>query len=560
MESQPKFIKEFSKQQSPEERNRLAQEIKDKRSENKSAKNEMSEREKALAEQLGKIKNLESEIDDLSCNGLSRLMNYLKLKSLKSQLTGEKSSHDSSQKDEIVPPDMEEPKRMLANFYGEQKKKWENSPYSKEDIDKNFSEEHLASLSIKDYALLMKRFPQEMVTHVTRQGIRDHVGHIYHTAGEGEYSDGFMKILQDGKLRSRMGVYLIEGVKEETIAKYLELERFKTEEEARDYLDKITDPAKQWEGGSYADKMAVHFATEEVANVFYGSEKDNEIFIAYPSAHVASQYHFDGQLNKSGGGYWNDQWVWGNEEKGMDINAGLVFIPKETRVDHQTGSRYEIGPDKKPVKNEEFFNKMQIMTEWQGFSQFIGDVKVALTEAEEKNMFTKQSDLDRRYEEKMRPFMEILEKNFGITESRLQKSILNFKFLAHFRVDGDRAYYSREINDCLESAGLLYKEAGNAISSKEYWEKYFDQHPEQRPSKIIYYEGNSPSDALYDWKKSNGLGRKSGDWSGELSNRKVERDSMEATSGLGRFRSIAEKVIDDYYDKKKTEEPVGALG
>ena len=358
MENQPQFIREFSKKNSQEDRNLIAAEIKQKRQDNFSAKGEMSEREKALQEKMRNIKKLESGVEELSSSGLAKLMNYFHLRKLQSQLGAEGSSLDELRKDEMVPPDMEEPKKMLDNFYREQKKKWENCPYSKEDIDNNFSEEHLSSLSVDDYALLMQRFPQEMVAHVTRQGIRDHTGHVHHTAGEGEYADGFMKILKDGRLRSPMGVHLIEGVKEDTVADYLELERFKTEEEARDYLDKIVDPQKQADAGSYADRMAVHFATEEVADVFYGSEKGNEIFIAYPSAHVASQYHFDGQLEESGGGYWNDQWVWANEEKGMNLNAGLVFIPKEAMIDPETGSRYELDGNGRPIVDDKNISKI----------------------------------------------------------------------------------------------------------------------------------------------------------------------------------------------------------
>ena len=101
--------------------------------------------------------------------------------------------------------------------------------------------------------------------------------------------------------------------------------------------------------GSYMDKMAIHFATEEVADCYYGAEKGNEIFIAYPSAYIASQYYFQGKLNAGDSGYWNDQWVWANEERGIDLNTGLVFIPEEARVDRETGSRYELDENKNPV-------------------------------------------------------------------------------------------------------------------------------------------------------------------------------------------------------------------
>ena len=215
---------------------------------------------------------------------------------------------------------------MLSDFYRQEKKKWVNSEYTTEEIAENFSEEHLASLSFDEYILLLQRFPREMVAHVTRQGIRDHTGHMFHTTGEGAYTNGFMRMVGDGRLRSPLGVYIMEAEKEKAVARYLRLDRFQTQDEAFQYLDTLTNDDRQSDSGSYVDRMAVHFATEEVADCFYGSEKGNEIFVAYPSAYIASQYYFSGRLRDGGGGYWNDQWVWATAERGMDLNAGIVFI------------------------------------------------------------------------------------------------------------------------------------------------------------------------------------------------------------------------------------------
>ena len=138
-------------------------------------------------------------------------------------------------------------------------------------------------------------------------------------------------------------------------------------------------------------------------------------------------------------------------------------------------------------------------------------------------------------------------------------AILDYNLLSSFRIyNDDNEKKLDAIKNTLTNYGIYYKVAENAVKSENFWEEYFKEHPEQKPSKIVYYSGNNPTDALYDWKKSKGLGRKSGDWGGSLASNKVERSSSEATSGLGRFRSIAGKVVDDYYEKKRVGEPAEA--
>ena len=551
MKEQPRFIKEFSKKESPAERSQVAGEIWQKRKEN-------SQQKKETQEKVAEIKKLEETISDLSENGLSRLMNYFKLKSLREKLLGEKTDLEKKQEESSLPEEMEEPKRMLEKFYREQSQKWENSPYSKEDLEKYFSEENLASLSVDEYATLLKRFPQEMVTHVTRQGVRDHVGHMYHTAGADEYQDGFKKIVEDRKLRSPMGVQMIEGMKEEAVAKYLGLERFKTEEEAREYLKGIVNEKDQDVGGSYADRSAIHFAAEEVADAYYGSESGNEIFITYPSAHIASQYHFNGTLNRASGDYWNDQWVWANEEKGMDLNAGLVFIPKETMVDPKNGSRYELDAKGKPVVNEKYMQKMQEILDSPEIAESL-DKLLGISGKMSSMGYAEETWNSNSYNgdaiAKLEPYLKSMGEKFGVQDKRLMQSILNYNTLFEFKMSQGEGMsassqeFKKRINTSLKEYGIYFKEAENRVKSEEYWESYFSQHPEQKPSKIVYYEGVNPSKVLYEWKKSKGLGRKSGDWEGKLTENKVERKSSEATVGMERFKSIAEKVIADYYQK-----------
>ena len=101
----------------------------------------------------------------------------------------------------------------------------------------------------------------------------------------------------------------------------------------------------------------MHLAVEDVADSFYGSERNNEVFFAFPSALIASQYEFAGNLAEVEmdgytDSYNNDQYVFPDIEKGLSIDAGIAFIPKDAKVDFKTGSKYELDENKKPVPAE----------------------------------------------------------------------------------------------------------------------------------------------------------------------------------------------------------------
>lgn len=542
MEEPPKFIKEFSKEKSPEDRRQTAQKIRAKRAEHFAEKRTptdrrqelregIGERGRVLVEQLEQIQNLEGE-----ANALSEKL-------------------DSKD----MPPALQEARTMRDNFYREQKEKWANSGYTKEDIIKYFSEEYLTSLSLEDYILLLKRFPCEMVAHVTRQGIRDHIGHLYHTGGEGAYIDGFMRMVEDGRLRSPLGVYLAEGEKEQAVARFLDRDGFKSKEEALEYLSVLTNTTHMGESGSYTDSMAIHFAAEEVADCYYGSERGNEIFIVYPSAYVASQYYFNGQLEKGGGGYWNDRWVWANEERGMDLNAGLVFIPEEARVDRKTGSRYKLDKDRNPIKNRGYTSAFRRLADSADFHNFANEVMEITGKLNqhwgEPNLLPE----NRKLLQQLKPFRQRLEKEFGITDERLQFAILDYHNLLDLDIQKRREEEGRRpdpfqsvdsaIEEALKKEGILYLEAEDTISSKEFWEAYFAKNPAKRPSRVVYYKGADPTSALWRWRKGQGLNKKARDEDMGFSERHIQRSASQATAGLDRFRTLAEKVIEDHFAK-----------
>ncbi len=56
----------------------------------------------------------------------------------------------------------------------------------------------------------------------------------------------------------------------------------------------------------------------------------------------------------------------------------------------------------------------------------------------------------------------------------------------------------------LEEYNAHLKLAENPINSKEYWEAYFAEHPDEKPAHVIYYSGD-PSEAVRDFLKKNGI-------------------------------------------------------
>lgn len=492
--SSPEFIKEFSKKEFLEERKQTATEIRAKRSEHFAKKQvqettntQIGEKEHTLQEQLAPINKLRDDIEIISDTTLGKLRNFFHLRKMRADLLKKQQVYQLSQQEQALlttessnistqlegSPDLQEAKQMLQSFYEGQKEKWVGSKYTKEDIQRYFSEDYLSKLSLADYILLLRRFPSEMVAHVTRQGIRDHIGFLYHMKGAGEYMDGFMQIIADGRLRSPLGIYLTEGAKEAKIAEFFRNRGCKTREEVSSMLRSFLDRS-QGSPGSYTDTMAIHLATQEVADHLYGSETGNEIFLAFPAALIASQYYFSGQLAEDPTrkyeipfGEHNDIWVWANEERGININAGLVFIPEDARVDPNTGSKYELDENKNPI------------------------------------LFRKHNG---------KP---------------------------------------------------IFKEATTTITSKDFWEKYFTEHPDKRPTKVIYYRGGNPTASLNLCLEQAGIQKKSegGKEAMYLGFPEHARNanSKPAKEGITRFRSIAQQVCKEYFPPEDEYNKVAVL-
>ena len=541
-EKPPQFIRQFSKEESQDDRNATAKSIKENRA-------SRQEREKELSREVARLRDLSRELDELSSGGIKRLVNYFKIKDL--QTKKQESQESQSQLSIEVGASTESytSQRLLENFYERQIEKWRNAPFTQEDLETYFTEEYLAGLSLSEYKLLLKRFPGEMVTHVTRQGVRDHSAMIYHSAGVGEKSDGFKDILRDGRLRSPLSAAIVQHGEEEAVKHCLNLEKYSTKEEAQARLEKLTDWESQGDQGTYADRTAIHFAAQEVADMFYGSERGNEIFIAYPSALIASQYNFRGDIATEGGGYWNDAWVWTQEDQGIDINASVVFIPSDAPVDPQSGSRYKINEDGKPIVNIDLMQKAQAFTESDRFPQ-IADSLLKLY----RDSGDSPSEALRVKQTRER-VQDILSKDFGIENKELAVALTQGAFLYHCRLYQEQEKKGahvdnwnkpeRYVADALKECGQYYQYPENIVSSQEYWETYLKEHLEVRPSKIVYYTGGDPTLALKQWQVDTSHSKNKGH---SLGGRGVTPQQVpRLRAGCDRFRAIAQDIINKTY-------------
>ena len=573
---QPKFIKDFSKQSSQEDRDRAAKEIWEKRKENQARKQELSDKEKELKERLEGLKKLEETIADLSENGLSKIKNYFRIRSLRSELAEGENTYNELKDKEIDSPDMDEPRRMLESFYNGEKEKWAKAGYAPEDIKEQFSEEHLKGLSVEDYALLMKRFPGEMVTHVTRQGIRDHASSFWHTAGKGKFSDGFKEMLAGGKLRSSLGIALQEHSKEEAMAKFLHLDNLddllpnNTELSRRDkalMMYNNSFESSMATSSPFTDRAAVHVASENVMDEMYGSERGNEIFIAYPSAYVASQLRFGGKgtLADTRADQHNDKWIYTKDHEGMPLGAGLVFLPQDARVDPKNGSRYEIGPDNNPIENESAREGLERLVSSPEFETIVQQIEKQLGSLtrELPSSSTWESELDRSgwdgYGRKdvlkiLLPVRDKIREVTGITDDRILSAIFDYSNVTSLKYaniessERERNIKTNFIIDqILSQSGTRFIEAKNTISSEEYWNQYFAAHPDEKPPKIVFYSGGDPSRALNEWREKNGIVKRTSDPTYGFSEHEIGDSSIEANKGRDRFASFARKVIDDRF-------------
>lgn len=575
-----KPLKEFSKESAQTERDSLAHEIKTARKERHSklmnAKNESIRSQEILEQVSTDLKNLSQEIETISVSGFSRLVNFITLRRLKNQLqeaddlkikseskkaASEYTASNFSISEQNLPAEFQESKRKIDRFYQRQMEVWKNLPYEQSDVEKFFNKEYLASLSLKDYEILLARFSSNMVTHVTRQGIRDHFGMMEHSVGLGKVSNGFRDLINDGKLKHGIELKITEDDKEAAIAKYLDLENIPTREKALSKLEDFTGMETQHFAGSFVDFHSVHFAVKSVADAYYGSESGNEIFLAYPSYVMASNYfHRRDPHVAIGGSNYNDVWVYVEEDSEVPVDAGVVFIPKNARVSPTTGSKYEINADEEAVPDNKKIARMMEIIKLDGFKDFCGDACKKLGKMSngfDKYLLSNSDEHKEEFETIENLLSELKRICPEITEEEI-RVVMDYNFLWKLNILNPEEIEKNSISIIegrLVDLGIYYKKSLNTVSSQEYWENYFAENPSQKPSKIVYYEEEDPTSALSNWQRET-------DQSYGKDHKPIKEKQLniggsgavlpeEIVSEMKRFTSIAENVIHNFYDSRE---------
>ena len=273
-------------------------------------------------------------------------------------------------------------------------------------------------------------------------------------------------------------------------------------------------------------------------------------------AFIASQYYFQGGLVQKETWGHADQWVWAKEEEGMDLDAGIVFIPDDTRVDAITGSCYELDENKKRVVNQAYIDAISRLVETDGFKELVQQVSETsheLTRFHSTPLSPEQKD---DLQAQLKLYREQLEQKLGITDWQLAGTLLHQDNLQTLLVSRKRdesvmSRYSlnKTIQDLLEKEGILYLPSQNTVEAQEFWENYFNDHPDKRPSKVVYYGGDDPTQALRRWRQDQDIQKKSQEKQvGFTENDVYTGDNFQKiTRNMDRFRNIAENVIENYF-------------
>ena len=582
MEKQPKFIRDFAKDQSEASeaevglspRDELAHQIREKRS-------EAFDREETLAEKRQELDELADKVTYISENVLRIITNYFKLRKLKSELATKTDVHeilamaDAEKQIDGTPEEFLLAEQMLADYQQKMDQEWSQSDYTKEEVETLFTEEYLSSLTTEEYIKFLQRFPASVVTHVTRQGIRDHTGHMYHQSGVGQLSDGFKDMLKDGRLRPTFAMLLKDDAILQELAASI-CEGHETEEDALDRFHNSHDITGSSPREGFADHLAVHFAANQVADCYYGAETGNEVFILYPGMMIVGQtifqdehsakFNFEGKRSSESAR--NNIYSWDIESQGFLLDAGIVFLPKDTEVDPSTGSKYLIDKDGFAINDDELIQNIAMVVASEEF-QALARESYELFHSEDRLGLSYDKATQRQKEIQDR-VIGIIMKTIGLSAEQAKKIIIGRNITIKAEALSDLNEHDPEsemisgarassgpnywIQKSLLELGLLYKKPEITISSQQYWEQYFTEHPEQRPTHVVYYDGD-PTEALLSWQKANGIIKENPDEYLGYEDHYVHdiRTDERIDPIVGRYIKLVEMAIHEHYKKQRAE-------
>ncbi|MEI7619964.1 MAG: hypothetical protein WCJ57_00125 [Candidatus Falkowbacteria bacterium] len=250
--------------------------------------------------------------------------------------------------------------RVQRNYQKKFDEILQNCPLTPEEREKYLSTEAMEKMPLEDYLVLLKRLSGEAFYHVTRYGIRENT-FASHTTGEGELVDGFTPLLKDGKINSCTATIISnkERAKHSINKKFLQ----ESKEEGLSVDEVVDKVLKGYDTDYFLDRESVHFSYGKDLHKMYGGENNYKFYFYYPVEYILqndfSYSTREGQLT-IGNGYirnsggieqqYNDFEIF-NFGKGVPVDAGILCISDDVRVDPETGSQYLL-QNGKPVADE----------------------------------------------------------------------------------------------------------------------------------------------------------------------------------------------------------------
>lgn len=466
-------------------------------------------------------------------------------------------------------------RRVIDAYYESLKDK----PLSLDQKRNLLKPDFLSNLSMEEYVSLWRRLNPHFVSHVTRQGFRDHNAMVYHSGGMMEFHDGFSRLLGDGgSLQSPLDLKL-KNRDADSVKDFLSPWVLLADDvnEAKRRLGVLLEYT--WASApKYPDETAFHFAAQKVLDDYYGGEEGNEIFFIYPSDVIASQYYF--AFNGAEKDFtrpqsedkWNDVFVWQKSQgssKGISLDAGLVFLPAKSVVDAETGSLYAskiagTSEDTRRVLIEDT-ERLESFADWVNGPRLFDVIPDNDSLLEQRDLFRENvwsfadreeiSDPIDQYKDSLaKELVEIC----GFAEksaSRLAHEIM--RDVALLGRENVLTQLRKDPRAILDGINVLWRKTEKPVSSKQYWEQYFEAHPESKPAHIYYYDGD-PTAAVHEFLRLNNIGK--ADTSKDdgvllgFGDNHIENMSSDERvwCGYDELKQTALKIIEEHYVKKGT--------
>jgi hypothetical protein len=350
------------------------------------------------------------------------------------------------------------------------------------------TDDKINNLSLEELVDLLKdlELPANGCMHITRQGIRDHGLLAEHQVGKYSFFDSFKSLLESGTFKSPLMSRMDSGTLLRDFLQMNDEHVFNVKDE-----QELISSVKSILTSNYLnrrhtfDYLAMHFTSDNIHDSSYGCETGNEFFIYFPTSYIASQANFNPENSRffetdsqspvyKGSCTFTNNDLFVYKENGVDLGCGVVFIKENALVDSATGSKYSLDSNKELIIEEQRLSQA---------IEFCEDNKQNILELAQEGLSVVTEYLIDNLSDVMLEIDEIF----------VEDLISNLKFNYN------------DLRDVFISSRQFFRLAENPIRSQDYWENYFSENPESRPSKIFYYKSESPSEAYVEFLEKYGL-------------------------------------------------------